>query len=87
MIDDLENKRKDREKRFPPFFNIMHNGRKNIFATVYTDPEWKKSKIQSCFESEMTLVTFVKGILKHTDTLIFCSWPQNYTTFYLVKTR
>ena len=48
---------------------------------------FKKSKIQSCSENKISLITIVKDILKHIETLIFCQKSQNYTTFYLVKTR
>ena len=43
---------------------------------------FKKSKIQSY---RMSWITFVKDILKYTETLIFCQKSQNYTTFCLVK--
>ena len=46
---------------------------------------FKKSKIQSCSESKITLITSVKNISKYTETLLFCSRPQNYTPFYPVK--
>ena len=48
------------------------------YKVVFNSAHWsrmklsfKKSKIQSCSENKILLITFVKDILKHTETLVF----------------